>query len=144
MLSHITPEEIPFLDYSQIKTLLAKRFEKDTIHLLKQLPSPFDFKDMAKATRRIKHAIDNQEEILLVGDYDVDGVVSRVLIELFFEHINVPISSITPNRFRDGYGISKRLIEDTKAKVIITVDNGISGYEVAEYCLEKRYRPYYH
>jgi len=124
------------LSKQEVKNILSSRFTDDKFTSLAQLPSPFELKDMQKGVDRIAKAIKNKEKILLVGDYDVDGTTSRVIIEEFFEHIGAEISSITPNRFRDGYGLSVSLIQGTDAKVIITVDNGITSYEAGEYCQE--------
>ena len=129
-----TLKPLKTLNKQQIKQLLETRFKSDTIDSLAKLPSPFELKDMSKASDRIAKAILNKEKILLVSDYDVDGTTSRVIIESFFKHINADISSITPNRFKDGYGLTLPLIKGTDAKVIITLDNGISSYEAGEYC----------
>jgi single-stranded-DNA-specific exonuclease len=124
------------LNKEDIQSILENRFVDDKILSLKDLPRAFELKDMDKAVDRIIKAIDNNEKIVLVGDYDVDGVTSRVIIEEFFVYIGAEIKSITPNRFKDGYGLSKNLIKDIKADVIITVDNGITSYEAGEYCRE--------
>ena len=126
------------LSKEQINDRLSSRFEADHINALRDLPPASMFKDMAKATARIAKAIANSETIILVSDYDVDGVVSRVLLEEFFTLIGFAhLECITPNRFRDGYGLSKKLIENRQASVIITVDNGITSYEAGEYCEEQ-------
>jgi len=98
------------------------------------MPSPFSLKDMDKSVDRIMIAIENKEIIYIVGDYDVDGITSRVILSDFFEYINFRVEFITPDRFKDGYGISIKLIENIKVDVIITVDNGITSYDVAKYC----------
>ena len=133
---------LPTLTKKSLQTILANRFANEHIHTLKQLPLPTQFKDMPKVSRRIAQAIAKQETILLVGDYDVDGVIARVIVQSFFDHIKYPLQAITPNRFRDGYGISKSLItqklrEDSTITVIITVDNGITAHEVADYCKQQ-------
>ncbi len=125
------------LNKEKIKTLLDKRFDKKDINSLKELPSPFSFKDMDKSVDRIIKAIKQNEKILVVGDYDVDGIVSRIILKEFFDFIDFKISYITPDRFKDGYGISVDLIKESEANVIITVDNGINAKEVAYFCKEK-------
>jgi single-stranded-DNA-specific exonuclease len=111
-----------------------KRFEDSEYNSLSKLPKPNQFKDMQKATDRIIEAINKKQKILLVGDYDVDGIISTTIVVEFFEKIGYPIEYIIPNRFRDGYGLSINLVKDKECDLIITVDNGISAYEASEYC----------
>jgi single-stranded-DNA-specific exonuclease len=122
------------LTKNDIKNLLMKRFDDTEYNSLSKLPKPTQLKDMQKATDRIVSAIDRKEKILLVGDYDVDGVVSTCVVLDFFEYLNYPIEYIIPNRFKDGYGLSVELIKDKDCDLIITVDNGISAIEAGEYC----------
>jgi len=119
-----------------IQSILSKRFEKDECTKLEELPKPNCFKDMDKASSRIVAAIKNDEKIAIVGDYDVDGVVSSVIMSTFFDDIGVEYEAIIPNRFHDGYGLSLHIIKKLDAKVIITVDNGISAVDSARYCKE--------
>jgi len=121
----------------EIKQILSLRFEDDICKSLKDLPSPYLFKDIKKASKRVARAINNNEKIVVVGDYDVDGVVSSVLMSEFFEDIDYEIELIIPNRFEDGYGINVKLLERIKADLIITVDNGISAIEAAKVCKER-------
>ena len=92
---------------------------------------------MDKSVARIIKAINQNEKILVVGDYDVDGIVSRMILKEFFVFIDFKISYITPDRFKDGYGISVNLIKNSYVDVIITVDNGINAKEVAYFCKDK-------
>ena len=124
----------PILTSEAIFTLLSKRFD-DTFLSLKDLPLPATFKDMDRAVKRIVQAIKNQEKIVLIGDYDVDGVISTSVMKLFFDAISVPLAWIIPNRFKDGYGLSTTLIPRIQgADLVITVDNGISAVEAAKEC----------
>ncbi len=124
----------PSLTPEVIFTLLSKRFD-DTFLSLKDLPHPSAFKDMDRAVKRIVLAIDNQEKIVLIGDYDVDGVISTSVMKLFFDAVSTPLEWIIPNRFRDGYGLSTTLIPRIQgADLVITVDNGISAVEAAKEC----------
>ncbi len=70
-----------------IDNILSNRFGKGEIDSLSKLPKPTLFKDMQKATDRIKRAINNRERVIVVGDYDVDGVVSVAILRLFFQKI---------------------------------------------------------
>ncbi|MDQ1340090.1 MAG: single-stranded-DNA-specific exonuclease [Campylobacterota bacterium] len=127
----------PKLTKERLFEILNKRFEQDEIKKLSDLKDPFVFKDMQKAIDRIEKAINSKEKITLVGDYDVDGVVSSVIVKEFFEYINYPLEIIIPNRFSDGYGINSTILDKIDASVIITVDNGISAIEPALECKKK-------
>ncbi len=125
------------LSKEDIREILLNRFANDECTKLESLPSPQSFKDMDKATQRIAEAIANDEKIAIAGDYDVDGVVSSVILSTFFDDIGVEYELIIPNRFSDGYGLSMGIVKRLDAKVIITVDNGISAVEPAIYCKDK-------
>jgi len=123
------------INFSAIERQLASRFVKEGFLGLADLPDPSTFKDMDRATKRIVQAIHGGEKIILIGDYDVDGVVSTTLMKLFFEEIGVELEWIIPNRFRDGYGLSPTLISRIQEyDLAITVDNGIASVEAAELC----------
>ena len=124
------------LSKEDIRAILEKRFKDDSCDCLTKLPKPTSFKDIDKAAKRICKAIENKERIAIAGDYDVDGVVSSVILSSFFDDIGVNYSLKIPNRFKDGYGLNPQIVKDLKADVIITVDNGISAVEAAKYCKE--------
>lgn len=127
----------PHLTLEALEQLLEARFKEGFLSL-RDLPSPLTFKDMQKATQRIIHAIKNKEKITIIGDYDVDGVVSTTLMKLFFEEIEYPIEWIIPNRFKDGYGLSAGIVSQIKGtNLAITVDNGISAVYAAKLCKEE-------
>jgi len=114
---------------------LKNRFEKDGFLSLKDLPNPSLLKDMDRATTRIVKAIKNREKIILIGDYDVDGVVSTTIVKKFFNEISVNLDYIIPNRFKDGYGLSPNLISKIDGyNLVITVDNGISAVRASKMC----------
>ncbi|MBN2964082.1 single-stranded-DNA-specific exonuclease RecJ [Sulfurospirillum sp. T05] len=120
-----------------IAEILAARFEEDVCTKLSMIPPPHQFKDIDKAAARIKRAIEAKEPIAIVGDYDVDGVVSSVILSEFFDALMVPYTLKIPNRFTDGYGLNPKIVKDLAATLIITVDNGISAHEAAQYCLSQ-------
>ncbi|WP_104721512.1 single-stranded-DNA-specific exonuclease RecJ [Helicobacter mesocricetorum] len=124
------------LDKTSIKALLENRF-KDHITTLKEIPRPATLANLTLIAQRIKVAILEQKKIAIVGDYDVDGVVSCAILKEFFEKIPYPLEIIIPNRFVYGYGISKALIQDLDVQMIITVDNGINAIEAANFCKQK-------
>jgi len=126
------------IDYRLLESHLYQRFDIDGFLSLKDLPHPDELKDMDRATERIKEAIDRDEKIAVIGDYDVDGVVSTTIMKLFFDEIDTPLKWIIPNRFRDGYGLSPTLIPQIEGyDLVITVDNGISAIDAAQICREK-------
>lgn len=124
----------PILTLQSIEKTLKNRFKEGFLNL-SNLPQPKTFKDMEKASKRVAKAIEKKEKITIIGDYDVDGVVSTTIMKLFFNEINYPIEWIIPNRFSDGYGLSKTIIPKIKGTdLAITVDNGISAYEASLIC----------
>ena len=93
---------------------------------------PFLMHDMQKAVDRINEAIENEEKILVYGDYDADGITSTVLLVETLISMGADVSSYIPNRFEEGYGPNKEAftkIIDSGITLIITVDNGIAGIE---------------
>ena len=111
--------------------LLSARHLNNPYSKLADIPSPDNFKDIHIATKRIKEAILNRETITIVGDYDVDGVVSTTIMLDFFNTINVKVNHIIPNRFEHGYGLSTKIVDLIDSGLVITVDNGISAYEAS-------------
>ncbi|MEA2049786.1 MAG: single-stranded-DNA-specific exonuclease RecJ [Campylobacterota bacterium] len=122
------------LTIEDVEDILYNRIKDDQYQTLKSIPQPETFKDMQKATNRIVQAIQNEETINLVGDYDVDGISSTTIMVEFFTALGVDINYIIPNRFEHGYGLSPKILEQIFDGLIITVDNGISAYEAADIC----------
>lgn len=128
-----TLPEVPLLDHHMLGSFLARRFEAQS-EKLSDIPHPNQLKDAQKGAERLATAIRNGERIALVGDYDVDGVTSTAIVKRFFDLIPYPLITTIPNRFTDGYGVSKNVLERLDADVIFTVDNGINAIEAAEVC----------
>jgi single-stranded-DNA-specific exonuclease len=125
------------LTLQALERLLKARFKEGFLSL-KDLPHPHTFKDMQKATDRIVSAVARQEKIIIIGDYDVDGVTATTLLKCFFDEIGYSAEWIIPNRFRDGYGLSSTLIPRIEGyDLAITVDNGIAAVEAAQLCKAK-------
>ena len=125
---------------SLIKRLLASRGiveEKDVyefLHPLEITPSdPNNFLDMQKSVERLAKAIDNEEKIVIYGDYDADGVTSTALLYKTLKYLGADVNYYIPNRDKEGYGMNKtalvKLMTTAKPKLIITVDCGISNLE---------------
>lgn len=98
--------------------------------------SPFTFTDMDKAVARINKALELGERICIYGDYDCDGVTSTALLYTFFESLGADVIYYIPNRLTEGYGMNTSAIDEICSKgvkLIVTVDNGISAINEAEY-----------
>lgn len=122
---------------SRLFEILSARHLNNPYSKLADIPSPDNFKDISIASKRIKQAILNNETITIVGDYDVDGVVSTTIMLDFFKTINVKVNHIIPNRFEHGYGLSTKIVDLIDEGLVITVDNGISAYEASIKLKEK-------
>jgi single-stranded-DNA-specific exonuclease len=113
------------------ETLNARRFLKAD---LKDLRDPYIFQDMEKAVDKILKAINNDERILIYGDYDVDGITSVALLFSVLREFTTNLYYYIPNRFQEGYGLNEEAIDiafKNNFKLIITVDCGISSiYEI--------------
>ncbi|MBR2839951.1 single-stranded-DNA-specific exonuclease RecJ [Candidatus Saccharibacteria bacterium] len=102
------------------------------------LTDPFTLTDMDKAVDRITKAVNSAEQILIYGDYDVDGVTSSALMEETLRLAGVKpenIKIMLPDRFADGYGMSPKLIEQAKSQnvtLVITVDCGSSNHAIID------------
>ncbi len=121
----------------ELYKILSKRHESNKYSRLANIPTPDSFKDIKIATQRIKKAILENEPITIVGDYDVDGVVSTAIIVDFFSKIGKKVNHIIPNRFEHGYGLSAKIVDMIDSGLVITVDNGISAVEASKKLKEK-------
>lgn len=93
---------------------------------------PYFLKDMEKAVARIKRAIKNKENILVYGDYDVDGITGAALLKIILTHLKAKVTTYIPNRLEEGYGLNVnavKLAHRKKNSLIITVDCGISAHK---------------
>ncbi len=103
------------------------------------LANPFDMKDIDKGIERIHYAIENREKIVVYGDYDVDGVTSVCTLYLYLKEKGADIDYYIPNRTGEGYGVSTSALDtifQTNAKLIITVDTGITANQEVVYAKE--------
>jgi single-stranded-DNA-specific exonuclease len=107
---------------------------------LDHLHDPFLMKDMQKAVERIERAIESQENILVYGDYDVDGTTSVALMASFLQENYPNVATYIPDRYEEGYGVSFQGIdfaEDNDISLIIALDCGIKAIDKVKYALEK-------
>jgi len=117
---------------------MAKKFFRPSMD---DLHDPFLMEDMKKAVDRIQHAFSKNENILVFGDYDVDGTASVALVSKYLRsHSSQQIFTYIPHRYEEGYGISTQAIdfaESNKISLIIALDCGIQAVEKIEYASEK-------
>jgi len=107
---------------------------------LKQIHDPFLMKDMDVAVSRIETAIANNENILIYGDYDVDGTTAVSLVSSYLKTIYSNIATYIPDRYAEGYGVSYKGIDfahDNDFSLIIALDCGIKAIEKVAYATKK-------
>jgi single-stranded-DNA-specific exonuclease len=103
---------------------------------LESLHDPFLMGGMEVATTRIIDGIRNGEKIFVFGDYDVDGTNGASMLYLFLREMGAEVEYYTPDRIKEGYGISRQGIDrakDTGIKIFLAVDCGITAVDQVEY-----------
>lgn len=148
-----TPEKISTLVESlnispMIAELLVSRgietFEQARLFFrptLADLHDPFLMKDMEKAVARIEQAILSGENIMVFGDYDVDGTTAVSLVASYLKTIYSNVATYIPDRYLEGYGISFKGIDyadDNDISLIIALDCGIKSVNHVAYAKEKK------
>src|SRR6266705_243408 len=99
---------------------------------LDQLHDPSLMRGMSDAVARLLHAIDNQEPILIYGDYDVDGTTGTAVLLRAFRMLGATAGYHVPHRFTEGYGIQQAALEKAASegyKLVVSVDCGIRAHE---------------
>lgn len=107
---------------------------------LESLHNPFLMKDMDIAVQRIETAIANDENILVFGDYDVDGTTAVALVSSYLLSYYPNVATYIPDRYDEGYGVSYKGIdfaEDNDFSLIIALDCGVKAIEKVAYAKEK-------
>lgn len=107
---------------------------------LADLHDPYLMKDMNKAILRIEKAINSGENIMVFGDYDVDGTTAVSLVSSYLKTIYPNVTTYIPDRYLEGYGISFKGInyaDDNSISLIIALDCGIKSIEHVAYAKEK-------
>ncbi len=114
----------------------AKKFLYSTI---RDLYDPFLLEGMEVSVARIKRAMEYGEQIVIYGDYDVDGITSISILMKYFKHVNYPVQFYIPNRLEEGYGVNEdavmRIAEDG-TDLLVTVDCGITSVHEAKVAKE--------
>ena len=107
---------------------------------LDDLHDPFLMKDMDKAVDRILKALEQGENIMVYGDYDVDGTTAVALMSSFLKKLSSRVQTYIPDRYTEGYGISFKGIDEAKAadcSLIIALDCGIKSIDKIAYANER-------
>ncbi len=107
---------------------------------LNELIDPFKMKDMQKAVDRLNEAMGRKERILVYGDYDVDGCTAVALVYRFLRQFYSNIDYYIPDRYEEGYGVSRQGIDfayEAGVKLVIVLDCGIKAVEEIAYAKEK-------
>ncbi len=115
----------------------AKKFFRPQ---LSDLHDPFLMKDMDVAVNRIQQAIANNENILVYGDYDVDGTTAVALLSSYLLSYYPNVATYIPDRYTEGYGISFKGIdfaEDNGFTLIVALDCGVKAIDKVAYAKEK-------
>ncbi len=111
----------------------AERFLNPT--LKSYLPDPHVLQDAERASARIVRAIQNSENVVVFGDYDVDGTTSTALLTRFLAAVGLSVSNYIPNRLTEGYGPNAealKMLRESGADLVITVDCGIAAHDPME------------
>ena len=109
----------------EIDEFLNPDYESD-LHI------PFLMKEMDKTVERVFKAIDNNEKVVIYGDYDADGICASAIIFLTLKRLGLAADVFIPDRFKEGYGLTPERIKeiaDRKITLLITVDCGITEFE---------------
>ena len=122
--------------------LITRGFDtEETAHkfinpTFEDLHDPYLLKDMDKAVKRVLLAIENNEKILIWGDYDVDGTTGTVVLRKALEILGAQTGYHVPHRFTEGYGLNIEKLSEAKDKgytVAISVDTGSRAFESADW-----------
>ena len=122
------------------KLIVSRNFDETEIYLIENnlnLSNVFQTnKDFIESVKLLESSIKNNENIGIIGDYDVDGSAATALWIRFLESINHKHFHYIPDREKDGYGASKKLLEKLikkKPNLIVMVDCGSTSYEAIDY-----------
>ena len=117
---------------AQIESFLYPDYQRD-------LFDPYLLKDMDLAVTRIIEAINQYQQVVVYGDYDIDGLTATTLLVEWLELLGAQVSYYIPDRFEEGYGINLAALKDLKKqgkKLVISVDCGITATREAKWAKE--------
>src|SRR6056300_31690 len=130
----------------QSKIILSRNYTSEEIYLIKNqidLKNPFyNTKDFLHGCELLNKSLNRQSNILIIGDYDVDGCMSTSLLVNFLKQKNARVNYFIPDRFKDGYGASKkliiRLIKQFAPNLVIFLDCGSNSHEAIKHIKTKQ------
>jgi len=130
----------------QSKIILSRNYTSEEIYLIKNqidLKNPFyNTKDFLHGCELLNKSLNRQSNILIIGDYDVDGCMSTSLLVNFLKQKNARVNYFIPDRFKDGYGASKkliiRLIKQFAPNLVIFLDCGSNSHEAIKHIRTKQ------
>jgi len=105
------------------------------------LCDPYVYTDMARAVERIRRAVDRRENVLIYGDYDVDGVTATSILFGVLESLGAKVQAVIPHRRTDGYGLNiDRLKKEIRGGVslVVTADNGMTAVDEIAFLKKKK------
>ncbi|MBT3667024.1 MAG: single-stranded-DNA-specific exonuclease RecJ [Opitutae bacterium] len=109
---------------------------------LAHFADPFDIPGMVDAVKRICNAIQNKENVLVIGDYDVDGITSTVIIKKILIALGLAPFHVTPKRKTEGYGLTKKVLNRGlklgKINLVIALDCGTNSHEEAVFLKDQK------
>src|SRR6056300_1265295 len=125
----------------QSKIILSRNYSSEEIYLIKnkiELKNPFyNTKDFLLGCELLEKNLKSQSRVLIIGDYDVDGCMSTSILFNFLKKNNAKVNYIIPDRFKDGYGASRKLIikliKQFDPNLVIFLDCGSNSYEAIKF-----------
>ncbi len=118
--------------YNSIEKI--NKFLNPSIH---DIYDPFLFENMQEVVEKINYHIQKNSNILIFGDYDVDGISASAILIKYFHSVGANVTNFMPNRYEDGYGLTidtlEKIFATNKPDLIITVDCGITAVDETEY-----------
>lgn len=129
-------------NFSEIeaKIIVSRNFDHEEIYSINnqlKISNPFyNVDDFSKCFQTLNNVMFNKGKILIIGDYDVDGSVATALMIKFLKNLNYPFDFYIPDRVKDGYGASLKLIKNlvkSKPNLIIMLDCGSNSNDSVDY-----------
>ena len=138
------------LSINQAKLAVLRDFNEIELFSIKNkvnFTNPFlKNKDFLLATKLLNDNINKNNKILIIGDYDVDGCISTSLMVNFIKSFNLNVKYYIPDRFKDGYGASKKLIRELilkqKPSLLIFLDCGSNAHEAIEFARNNKVKSF--
>lgn len=134
------------LNKTLVELLYSRGFTTETDILnflhpsLENFYDPFLMKGMKQAVERLNRAIENEEKVVIYGDYDADGICACAILSLYLSSRGLNVYTHIPNRVGDGYGLSiesvEKIIDSAIPDLILTCDCGISGAEEVAHAID--------